>query len=106
MLESSFLFIGRIAFLWTVIVVLSSSYFDEAANDIAIVGGTIGFVLWGVWTFGTLNVEVVAGSTVFEFASPALTLVGVAMAMVPGYLAITGPIELISRYRDGEMRDI
>lgn len=106
MLESSFLFIGRIAFLWTVIVVFGSSYFDRAADDIAIVGGTIGFVLWGVWTFGTLNVEVANGATVYEFASPALTFVGIAMALVPGYLAISGPIELISRYRDGDMRDI
>lgn len=103
MLESGWLFIGRIAFIWTLAVVLvaiSVDPGDGGGDDIAIVGGVVGFILWGVWTFGTLNIEVVDGSSTTVFTHPELTLLGIAMALVPGYIALTGPIELIKRARD------
>lgn len=109
MLESAFLFVGVIAFLWTVLTVTAAVYVspdDNTGDGLATIGGVVGFVLWGVWTFGTLNVEVANGSTVYQFTHPELALLGVAMALVPGYIALTGPIELISRAREPEMRDI
>lgn len=106
MLETGWLFLGRAALVWTLAVVLASSYYREAGDDVAMVGGTIGFVLWGVWSFGTLNVEVVSGGSVITSSSPALTLVGVAMAIIPGYLALTGPIEMVARYRRAEQGDL
>jgi hypothetical protein len=69
--------------------------------------GIVGFVLWGVWTFGTLNIEVANGTTVYTFTHPELTLLGIVMALVPGYIALTGPIDLIYRAVDDPgQRDI
>lgn len=102
MLESAWLFVGRIAFGWTIVTLLAAVYFDpedSSGDGLAIIGGTIGLVLWGVWTYGTLEISVVdAGSTV-TFTHPELTFLGVAMALIPGYIALTGPIDLINRAR-------
>lgn len=106
MLESMWLFIGRVAFVWTLLVVGGAVYLDARDDGLAIVGGIIGFVMWGVWTFGTLNVEVVDAGVVYEFSSPAATLLGIALALVPGYIALTGPIEIIDRAADTRLEDI
>jgi len=109
MLESQVLFIGRVAFLWTLVTVAGAAYVDAqdtTGDSLATVGGVVGFVLWGVWTFGVLNVEVVDGGSTTVFTHPELAILGVAMALVPGYVALTGPIELIKRARDPEMTDL
>lgn len=104
MIESAFLFVGRIAFAWTVLTVAGAVYasrdMSETGDALATVGGVVGFVLWGVWSYATLNVQVVGDAVVYEFSHPELTILGIAMAMVPGYIALTGPIELINRYRE------
>lgn len=102
MLESAWLFVGRIAFAWSVLVVLAAVYFDpadSAGDGLVMIGGVVGFVVWGVWTFGTLEIIVVDGGSELAFTHPELTILGVAMALVPGYFALTGPIDLISRAR-------
>lgn len=109
MLESAWLFVGRIAFLWTVLTVIAAVYVnpaDRSGDSLATVGGVVGFILWGVWTFGTLNIEVVGGGVTYRFAHPELAILGIALALVPGYIALTGPIELIGRARDPSMRDV
>jgi hypothetical protein len=109
MLESAWLFIGRIAFVWTLVTVAAAVYVDPVdttGDALAMLGGVVGFVLWGVWTFGTLNIQVVAESVVYDFTHPELTILGVVLALVPGYIALTGPIELISRARDADVRDL
>jgi hypothetical protein len=37
---------------------------------------------------------------------PSLALVGIALALVPGYIALTGPIELIRRARETEAKNL
>lgn len=109
MLESAWLFIGRIAFVWTVLTVGAAVYVDgrdSTGDALAMVSGVVGFLLWGAWTFGALNVEVTGGGVVYEFAHPELAILGVAMALVPGYIALTGPIELINRYRGATPDDL
>lgn len=109
MLESAWLFVGRIAFVWTIITVVAAAYVDtgdETGDALATIGGVVGFVMWGVWTFGTLNIEVVGDAVVYEFTHPELTILGVALALVPGYIALTGPIEIVSRVRETRMRDV
>ena len=106
MLESAWIFVGRIAFLWTVLTVLGATYLDSADDGLTITGGVIGFVLWGVWTFGALNIEVIQGTNTIAFQHPELAVLGVAMALIPGYIALTGPIELVSRYRDASLDDV
>lgn len=109
MLESAWLFVGRAAFAWTILTVAAAIYVDgtdETGDALAMVGGSVGVVLWGVWTYASLGIEVVdAGSTV-TFEHPELAILGVALALVPGYIALTGPIELVDRYRDADPRDL
>lgn len=109
MLESAWLFVGRIAFAWTVLTVAAAAYVNTADNNgdaLATIGGVVGFVLWGVWTYGALDVSVVGDSVTYTFVHPELAILGVAMALVPGYIALTGPFELVSRFRDGQMDDL
>lgn len=105
MIESAWLFVGRIAFLWTVLTVGAASFLSGRIGDedaFATVAGVVGFILWGVWSFGTLNIEVVGDAVVYEFTHPELTILGIAMALVPGYIALTGPIELVNRFREAD----
>lgn len=109
MLESGWLFLGRIAFVWTLLALLGAVYLDdrdETADGLIIVAGAVGVVLWGVWTFGALNIEVVDGGVAYEFTHPELAIVSVVMGVISGYLALTGPFDIILRARDAELRDL
>jgi hypothetical protein len=111
MLESAFLFVGVIAFGWTLVTMYAAVMAhsgDSTGDAVAMMAGIVGFVLWGVWTFSTLNVDVVTDSgTIVTVANPELTLLGIVMALVPGYIALTGPIDLIYRAVDDPgQRDI
>lgn len=100
MLESAWLFLG-------VLGILSLGAAVTTADDaVAIVAGTLGFVLWGVWTYGSLDVEVVADTTIHRFEMPTVSLVGLALAIVAGYIALTGPVELVSRVYDTDPEEI
>lgn len=100
MLESAWLFLGVLGVLATAVAVGTDD------NAVAMVAGTLGFVVWGVWTFGTLNVETVSSAGTIGFEMPAVTLVGVALALVPGFIALTGPVEVIRRVDDTRTDDI
>lgn len=109
MLESAWLYVGRIAFLWTILTVAGAVYVkpdDHTGDSLATVAGVVGFVLWGVWTFGALEIEVVDGGTTVSMTHPELAILGVALALVPGYIALTGPINLIGRAREPSMREL
>jgi len=106
MLESAWLFVGTVAVLSTGAAVLAPVLSPSDGDVLAIVLGVAGFVSWGVWTYGTLNIVVVGESVTYSFAQPSLTLLGVMLALVPGYVALTGPVEVVSRARDGDMRDV
>lgn len=109
MLESAWLFTGSIAFVWTLVTVWAAVAVDSTDNSgdaLATVGGVVGFILWGVWTFGSLEIVVVGEGVTYSFTHPEIAILGVAMALIPGYIALTGPIELISRAREPDVRDI
>lgn len=100
MIESGWLFTGLLATLATAAAIITND------DGFAVMAGIVGFVTWGVWTFGSLNVEVFADSTTYTVSTPELTILGIAWALVPGYIALTGPVNIIQRYRDAEMRDL
>lgn len=109
MLESAWLFVGRIAFLWTLVTLAGAVYVDGAdktGDTLATVAGSVGVVLWGVWTYASLGITVVDGTTTYRFEHPELVILGVVMALVPGYIALTGPIELFNRYRQAGPEDL
>lgn len=102
MLESAWLFVGVLGAISSGISVMA----QEDEDELAMVFGTIGFVSWAIWSYGSLTVEVVGDGSVFEFAMPSLTFLGIAMALLPGYIALTGPIELIERHKSGDLDDL
>lgn len=100
MLVSAWLFVGVLALAATGMALLTSD------NGLAVMMGVLGFVTWGVWTFGALNLEVVRDATVYTYSLPSVAIVGVAVALVPGFIAITGPMEVIGRWRDIDQREL
>lgn len=100
MLESAWLFIGVCAILATGLALYTND------NGVAMMMGVLGFVTWGVWTFGTLDVTVVGDSTTYSFTMPAVTILGIVLALVPGFIALTGPIDLIGRARRPEIDEV
>lgn len=101
MLESAWLFVGLVALCVTAAAVLTSD------NGVAMVAGALGFITWGVWFFGTLNVEVsdgTGGTTAYQM--PSVALIGLAIGLIAGYIALTGPVELVSRVDDTRTDDI
>jgi len=88
------LFVGTVAILSTAAALIT---FDDG---VAIMMGVTGFVSWGVVSFGALDLRVVRDATVYQFEAYILTLFTAMLALIPLYIALTGPMELIgSRVR-------
>lgn len=100
MLESAWLFVGCVAILATAAAVLTND------DGVAIVAGVLGFVTWGVWTYGSLDVRAVGDSVTYTFSMPSLTILGIAFALIPAYIALTGPTEIINRHREPNAEEI
>ena len=91
MLESAWLFVGCLGVLATVGALVTSD------DGVAIIAGVAGAITWGVWTYGTLDLVVVGDSVTYTFTMPSLTLLGLMLALIPSYVALTGPVELVGR---------
>lgn len=100
MLLATWAFIGMVAIAATGVALYTSD------NAMAIITGLLGMFGWGMWSFGALNLQVVRDATVYQFGEPMLTIFGVALALVPGFIAINGPIEMVQRYRDPRPEEI
>lgn len=110
MLLAVWLFVGVVAILSTGVALATQTSVARTMGDadsIAIVSGIIGFIAWGYWSFGAIELEVVtdSGSTV-TFNLPEIALLGVALAILPGLIALTGPTDLIQRARQPESREL
>lgn len=110
MLESAWLFTGVLAILSTGVALSTQTQTvaqGPQADGIAIMSGIAGFISWGIFAFGSLNVEVVAqDGSVNAFALPEVTLLAVMFALVPGLIALTGPTDIIARSRDPDTREV
>lgn len=100
MLQTAWIFVGIVALIATVAAVVTED------NGIAIVAGALGFVCWLVVAYGALNIQVPTDSGVETFSVPELTFLSVAIACVPGFIALTGPVELVSRAKDGRIDEV
>lgn len=100
MLQSAWLFIGTVAILSTAGALLVSD------NALAIITGVLGFVSWGMFAYGSLEVVIVTQSTVFTYTLPSVTMFSVMAALVPGYVALTGPVEVVDRVRRGDAQEL
>lgn len=107
MLESAWLLLGVMAFVWTVLNVLVSSIVSAETYDFVIIASTAGMIMWGVWVFAALSgVEVAGDTTVHTFNMAPVALVGLVMVLPNIYLALIGPIEILDRVNDTGVRDV
>jgi hypothetical protein len=100
MLESGWLFLGCVATLVTAGTVLTTD------DGWAIVLGVVGFVSWGMFAYASLDVVAVGDAVTYNFTLPVMTLFGVMMSLLPGYIALTGPVDLITGYRSATADDL
>jgi len=101
MLESAWLFIGVLATLITGVALATQTAGAALIPDddaLAIVSGVLGFVLWGVWTFGALDLVVITDTgTEVVRSMPTVAFTGLMLSLVPGYIALTGPANIVRR---------
>lgn len=100
MILQAWLFVGVVAILASGMALLTTD------DGVAVLTGVLGFVAWGVWVFGSLNLQVVRDATVYTFSSPVVAFIGIAFALVPAWIALTGPVEIIGRWREGDHREL
>lgn len=101
MLLSVWLAIGVIATLSTGLALLTTD------DGVAIVTGVLGFLGWTLWSYGALDIQrPVEGATSLTFSEPFVTLFGIGIALIPAFIALNGPVEIIARYRDATVEDI
>lgn len=100
MLLQAWLFVGFVALAASGLALLTSD------DGMAVLTGILGFVTWGVWVFGALNLDVVRDASVYTYSLPAVAIIGVAFALIPGFIALTGPIEVIGGWRDVNQREL
>lgn len=109
-LESTWLFIGLTALLMTAFAASTQTQaarlYSQYADPIAIVAGLLGTISWAMLAWGSLDVRVAAGGVTYSFTMPAVTIWCLAMAMVPLYVAVTGPLEVFKRAENTSPEDI
>lgn len=102
MLQSAWLLLGLLGAGATALAALR-----ERDDGLMLVFGAVGFVAWGLFAYGALEVEVVGDAVTYSFSMPAVAMFGVLAALVPGYLVLVGPAELVSdRVRKPRQEDL
>jgi hypothetical protein len=104
----AWLALTALVLLWTAALLFLATRTDTDVAGVTTLAGVIGMVLWLVWAYGALEIQVPSEDTTAEitYSHPELALVGLLMAWLPAYLAFTGPFEILRRYRQGEIDDV
>lgn len=100
MLSTAWVFVGVVALVATISAVLTDD------DGVAIVSGVTGFITWGIWSFGALDLTVVNSGGVETFSMPEVSMLGVMLALLPAYIALTGPVEIVGRARTGDAEKV
>lgn len=100
MLESTFLLVGLTAILATGVALFT---FDDV---LAMIAGIAGFISWGLIAYGSLDVRVVGDSTTYSFTQPSITIWAAMLSLIPLYIALTGPLEVVNRFRRANQDNI
>lgn len=100
--------LSALCLLWTGALLYVATRTETDVAAISQLMGVIGTILWLVWAWGTLEIQVPSEDTTAEivYSHPELALVGLLMALPPAYIALTGPFELVKRVREGNIDDV
>lgn len=89
MLQLTYLFLGAVAFIVTVLTLTT------ADDQTAILTGIMGAVSWLLWAYSSLNIVVVdGGGADVAHQYPSLAAFGVVMAIPNLFVALTGPLQI------------
>jgi len=102
MQQTIWLAVGGLALIFTLVTLYGSTVDDT----LAIVTGTLSFFTWGVWTYGSLNVQQLTRCCVYSWSSPAVTLLGLMFALFSLWFVLVGGPELFASYRDTAAEDV
>jgi len=107
MWAGAWLFLGALCMLWTAAILYLATRDSVDTAGVSSVAGVVGVILWLVWSWGSLELTVVANDgTEVAFSHPELAAVGLMMAWLPGYVALFGPFDILKRVRRGDIDDI
>jgi len=100
MIQSAWLFAGLVAILATTGALATTD------DGMAIVLGVAGTGGWGVTGYGALDLELVSNGTEFSFTSPTIALLCFGVSLIPLYIALTGPINIVRRATTARPEDL
>lgn len=100
MIQSAWLFVGTVAILSTAGALLTTD------DGMAILLGVAGFGGWGVTSYGAFQVEVASNGSVLEFTMPAVAIMTAGLALIPLYIALTGPTAIVQRARNPSLDEV
>lgn len=104
MIMEAWLLIGVVAFLGLALLIFVP---DRAeTNTMMTVVAAITFVLWTVWSYGALGVDVHSGGTVETVSMPALAILGGGFATLSFIFLLTGPFGMLQRWQSGDPRKV
>ena len=102
MLLEAWLLIGIVATIGTAILLFAP---DRAqTNAVMTLLAAIMMVLWGIFAYGALGVEVHSGGETEIVEMPAIALIATLGSVLSFIMLLTGPLELIARWRDDPSR--
>jgi hypothetical protein len=88
--ELGWVFIGAFAALSTFMTLRTSD------NTVAIISGISGTFAWLLFGFYALQITYYSGGSSFTQSYPAMAVLGVMMAAPNFYVALTGPLDLVT----------
>lgn len=100
MLESAWLFVGVVAVLSTAGALLTSD------DGMAILLGVTGFGTWGMAAYGALDVTVVSNGSRVAETMPEVTILCAGLSLIPLYIALTGPVDIVRRAQNPRAEEI
>jgi len=108
MYVSAWLVLSALTLLWTGALLFLATRTDTDVAGVTTLAGIVGVILWLVWSYSALQIQVPSDDTSTEivYSHPELALVGLLVAWLPAYLAFTGPFELVKRYRSGDIDEV
>jgi len=94
MIVALWLFVATVGLLATAGAVLTND------DGVAILAGIAGVGAWGLAAFGALDLVVVSNGTEVAAQYPPITVFCAGMSLIPLYVALTGPINIVRRTRN------
>lgn len=75
-------------------------------DGIAIFAGIVGFLAYGIASFGAFDLVVISNGTELQRNEWLVSGMLLTLSVIPGWIALTGPVNIIRRVREPEAREV